>query len=442
MRRFLLLLGLTGTALVVSANEPVVADTTATSPATPPSVAPSDRGPATVDTTASAAAKPDSASATVPSTPGVPAPPAQPPVAAPGMAEYMKSRMHGMPPRRMAPPDTAGTSNAVAVPAMTALDPDSVYDEDKALEIKLKTDPEAARRYRSPRKAFFFSLLLPGAGQIYTGSYVRAGLFAAAELGIGIGWYQVAVVQSREKATQAREFAAAHWRQERYEKRWEALYSDTAGRSLVRQFSSPQRASYCASLYGEVESPNRTACSDNPAGSDFGLHLAQFAQGGFKSTDPGAWNQQQVLDFRAANIKNRQDFEDMIGRYQEFLPGWEDNPDTVTYPALEMYVKSVQELEKDPTVTVVNPWGASAMRDQYLSLRKESDDLARTQKWFLGAMVINHLASAFDAALTANRMNKRLLHLETSWLDELHVHGGLAWVGSLPATRGQVDWTF
>lgn len=327
-------------------------------------------------------------------------------------------------------------------PALMAVDPDSVYDEDKALEIKLKTDPEAARRYRSPRKAFFFSLLLPGAGQIYTGSYVRAGLFAAAELGIGIGWYKVAVVSSREKATEAREFAASHWRQERYEKRWASLFSDTAGRALVRQISSPQRSSYCASLYGEGESPNRTACSENPAGTDFELHLAQFAQGGLKSTDGNAWGQQRVLDFRAANIKNNQDFEDLVGRYQEFLPGWEDNVDTVSYPALEAYVKSVQEFEKDPSIVLNNPWGTSAMRDRYLSLRQESDDLARTQKWFLGAMIVNHLASAFDAALQANRMNKRLLHLETTWIDGLNVHGGLAWVGGLPATRGQVDWTF
>lgn len=344
-------------------------------------------------------------------------------------------------------PDTLSRA-AVADPstaptAVTALDPDSVYDEDKALEIKLKTDPEAARRYRSPRKAFFFSLLLPGAGQIYTGSYVRAGLFAAAELGIGIGWYKVAVVASREKATEAREFAARHWRQERYEKRWASMFSnDTSGKTQVRQISSPQRTSYCASLYGEGESPNRTACSDEPAGTNFGLHLSQFAQGGLKSTDVNAWSEQQVLDFRAANIRNTQDFEDLIGRYQEFLPGWEDNVDTVSFAALEAYSKSVLDFEKDPSIVLVNPWGASAMRDRYLNLRQESDDLARTQKWFLGALIVNHLASAFDAALQANRMNKRLLHLETTWIDGLNVQGGLAWVGGLPATRGQVDWTF
>lgn len=364
------------------------------------------------------------------------------------MTDYMKPRRYGdHGPMRNRTPDSASMATVaeppVVVPVAPAFEPDSVYDEDKALEIKLKTDPEAARRYRSPRKAFFFSLLLPGAGQIYTGAYVRAGLFAAAELGIGIGWYQVAVVSSREKATQAREFAARHWRQERYERRWATLFSDdTSGRTQVRQMSSPQRVSYCASLYGEGESPNRTACSDEPGSTDFKLHLSQFAQGGLKSTDAGAWSQQQVLDFRSANIRNTQDFEDLVGRYQEFLPGWEDNPDTVGFALLEAYAKSVQEFEKDPSVVLVNPWGASAMRDHYLDLRKQSDDLARTQKWFLGAMLANHLASAFDAALQANRMNKRLLHLETTWLDGLNVQGGLAWVGGSPATRGQVDWTF
>lgn len=348
---------------------------------------------------------------------------------------------------RMRPVPTGPTvghppSDAPAVTAPTTMESDSVYDEDKALEIRLKSDPEAARRYRSPRKAFFFSLLLPGAGQVYNGAYVKASLFLAAEAGIAIGWHQVAVVKSREKATQAREFAAQHWRQERYERRWASLFADTAGGSLVRNIASPNRAAYCQALYGEGENPVQSACADNPGSTEFGLHLLQFAQGGIRSSAAGAWNQQQVLDFRNANIKRLDAFEDLIGRNPEFLTGWEDNPDTTSLQTLEFYAKSVQEYQKDPTVVLVNPWGESAMRQTYLDLRRESDDLARTQKWFLTAMVINHLASAFDAALQANRMNRRLLHLETSWLEGLEVQGGLAWNGSVPVPTGRVGWAF
>jgi hypothetical protein len=75
-------------------------------------------------------------------------------------------------------------------------------------------------------------------------------------------------------------------------------------------------------------------------------------------------------------------------------------------------------------------------------MRAKANDYARMQAYFLGGMVINHLISALDAALTAHYHNKALYQTETSWWDRIHLDGGLAWQGFLPATTVSARLTF
>jgi len=361
------------------------------------------------------------------------------------MKDYMGAHHRFGPPPpaaiSSAPPDSDASTPAVPA-AMIANLP---YDEDSALEIKLKTDPEAARRYRSPRKAFFFSLLVPGAGQAYCGSWAKSALFVAAEIGLGVGWYQVAVVASRNKAREAERYAALHWRQQKYEAQWQKLFGDSSSLGdNARQGTAPWRESYCRSLYLD-KSPNKlAACQDAPVDSNINYpgHLAQFAVGGLHSTDSGAWTQEQVTAFRAANIQDLNQFHDLIGRYNEFTTGWEDDTTTITAASLGTYYNALVARSADPTVQVpINPWGISQMQAYYRSLRTRSDDLARTQKYFMGGMILNHLVSALDAALQASRMNKQLLHLETTWLDRIELDGGLALLPQ-PVTHATLAWRF
>jgi|GEM_PF-1260538 len=355
---------------------------------------------------------------------------------------------HMMPTPGIPPP----TAPVVAVPTPQPAEIDTPEDEEQALEIKLKTDPEAARRYRSPRKAFFLSLMLPGAGQIYVGSWIKATFFAATEIGLGVGWYDVVVVQARRKEREAEQFAALHWRQQAYEQNWQRLYGDTSGADTGKAFmnaTAPQRESYCNALLGSSsgsQSSAWNACVDAPTTAN-GYNSSQFAStysvGGVappSPTDPSAWSQDSVLSFRSHSIKDLTSFYSLIGNYPEFATGWDDDQNTVTPAMLVAYYNAITG--PNPSAQAIDPYGTTPEQQHYLALRERSDQLARMQKWFLGGMILNHLAAAFDAALQAGRMNRQLLQLQTSWLDHLDVQGGLAWTSTSATLQGQLDWSF
>jgi hypothetical protein len=103
---------------------------------------------------------------------------------------------------------------------------------------------------------------------------------------------------------------------------------------------------------------------------------------------------------------------------------------------------AVANFGTNPDTVIVNPFGLTLEQQHYQALRERSNELARMQKWFLGGMILNHLAAAFDAALQASRMNRQLLQLQTSWLDHLGVQGGLAWTSTSATLQGQLDWSF
>jgi TM2 domain-containing membrane protein YozV len=357
-------------------------------------------------------------------------------------------RGHMMPTPGIPPP----TEPVVAVPTPQPAEIDTPEDEDQALEIKLKTDPEAARRYRSPRKAFFLSLMVPGAGQIYVGSWIKATFFAATEIGLGVGWYEVVIVQAREKERQAEQYAAQHWRQQAYEQTWQKLYGDTSGGNdsqAVMSATAPNREAYCNALFGASSGTQNTewnACADAPTVAN-GYYSSKFATqysvGGVAPppTDPSAWSQDSVLAFRSHNIKDLTAFYGLIGE-NEFATGWDDYTNTVTAQQVYEFSVAVANFGTNPDTVIVNPFGLTLEQQHYQALRERSNELARMQKWFLGGMILNHLAAAFDAALQASRMNRQLLQLQTSWLDHLGVQGGLAWTSTSATLQGQLDWSF
>lgn len=328
-----------------------------------------------------------------------------------------------MPPRETRPP----------VVAPVVAEDTAEYEDEHGGGRKLRNDPRASKLYRSPRKAFFYSLVVPGAGQAWCGAYARAGLFLAAEAGLAYGWYQISIRDARAKGREAQRYADQHWSATRYEATRKRLYDEagTDNKNVVDQ-ASPYRDRYCDAIYGYDENPLRTACLD--ADTNYQAHVALL--------DDANRDVEYIGRQREANIKDLPTFYDRIGRDEEFVPGWEDATSSgVSFATLRAYGSALTD--NDPATTPsAAPWGTSQMRAVYLGMRQDADDLAATQSWFLGGLVLNHLLSAVDAALTAQRFNRRLYGEEkTSWVDGLHVQGGLAWANG-PATRADMFLEF
>jgi hypothetical protein len=77
----------------------------------------------------------------------------------------------------------------------------------------------------------------------------------------------------------------------------------------------------------------------------------------------------------------------MIGKYDQFRAGWEDYwLDPYKYDSVNFYT--------------------SPQRETYLGMRKDANDFYNNANRFLIFSVLNHLVSAFDAALAARRYNR------------------------------------
>lgn len=366
------------------------------------------------------------------------APPAAVAPGPPSLESYRMGRTGRHDPRFSSGMPEDPRRGAVVPPAPVAEEPVVPYEDERGAGRKLKNDPRAHKLYRSPRKAFFYSLVVPGAGQAWVGAYARASLFVAAEAGLLYGWYDVSIRQAREKTREAERFADANWSTSRYEAIRKRVYDSTSNEDDKRRLSAsmPYRDRYCQALYADDLNTLRDACLEIPSdtNANYRNHVQTFADEGLSV--------QEVHAKRAAGVKELATFYERIGRDEEFVPGWRDaTSDTVTSFSLLRYETSLND--KDPsTIPSGSPWGVSQMRAQYLGMRRDADDLAATQGWFLGGLVVNHIVSAIDAALAAQRSNRKLYDEEkTSWIDGLHLQGGLAWSNG-PATRADMFLEF
>jgi len=286
----------------------------------------------------------------------------------------------------------------------------------------LKSDPQASSLYRSPRKAFFYSLIIPGAGQAYVGHWGRGAAFLAVDLTLGFGWWYYAIHKSDEEMNKAHTYADKNWSSKKYESTYysidSALKSSKADTNVFSTLNS-SRSSLCASIYG-TGSSLYSYCNDI-SNANYGAHLDTMS----KDINPSNRNFHDATTFYS-----------LVGDQNEFVTGWSDAaaPDVI---ALQSYYDVLADGNPDTKPTTLYPFGTSNMQSVYNSMRSKSNDYARLQKWFLGGMLLNHLAAALDAALLAQSSNRRLYEMETRWWENVHVWGGLAWNSNTPTTQVQ-----
>ena len=187
--------------------------------------------------------------------------------------------------------------------------------------------------HKSPRVAFLMSLAVPGLGEIYTGATKRAIAFMAVE---ALTWINYARWRSKGNDLKAdfRRFADQYWDEVRY-REWQE-YNRSQGSPFKENETLP--------------------C---------------------KESDPGAGGCVKV---------DTQQYYEMIGKYDQFVFGWDDT--------------------RDEDFSTFNPNVRSPNREDYEDQRTESNKFLKRASIIIGLAVLNRVVSAFDASVHARSLSE------------------------------------
>ena len=263
---------------------------------------------------------------------------------------------------------------------------------------KVYSIDEMKGQYKSPRKALFFSLVIPGSGQLYVGgstfNYVRGAAYLAIEGALWGGWYYYSVHKYNKQVKRYKKFAKNHYSAYTYESKIHDLYnslddSDEEAEFIERYLSN--RETYCKSIYGKASTngcyvEGKELTNDKNHTNHVNGSFSLYNSGSYYSTIAGA----------------------------AYVLGWDDVEDEAAASALNLSDNDAE------TVAL----GTSTNWKTYRSMRNKANDYADMQAWFFGGLILNHIVSALDAAWSAHSHNKVLYEEELSWYDKLHFEGG------------------
>lgn len=228
---------------------------------------------------------------------------------------------------------------------------------------------EIAPVQKSTRKAFFLSMLIPGLGEYYVGSK-RGFVFLGIE---AVAWYIyiTRTKQGNDLDTQFKNFADTHWH-----------YADTkssTGEDLVYTYWNWFKDKLRENGFSDSVSPTNFTAIDS-------LTQALVGKSGISHTIPSTKTQQ---------------YYEMIGKYPQFVYGWEDI--TKNNAALRDSTGKANGNFDEDIRNVVSP-----DRNQYMNMRKQSNDKLKLGQDGIDLMIINRMVSAIDAARLAYHHNKKI----------------------------------
>jgi hypothetical protein len=240
-----------------------------------------------------------------------------------------------------------------------------------------RPDASGASR-KSPWLAGGLSLVLPGAGEIYSESYLKSAVFLAAEAALWVLAYTYDHKADRQ-TNFFQNYANAHWSVVSY-----AQYALTL---------APPGGNYkpiLASVPDTYPPWMRVNWAElNRMESDIGATTA----GMYYSHQLPAYNTQQYYE--------------LIGKYPQFNQGWDDAPPSFNYG---------------------NQLSAELL--YYSGQRGQANTYYTTASTYVAIALVNHIVSAVDAVLTAGSYN-RGLHASVG-SQRVPAYGGYA---NVPALR-------
>lgn len=271
------------------------------------------------------------------------------------------------------------------------------YDQDNSSENGKK----------SPWLAGALSLVVPGAGEIYSENYVMGGVFFAIE---AASWITAIVYDNKgNKQTNIfQDYANAHWNAVRYTN-WTL---DNIGH-LNPYVTTPTpsltpREYYHYSIYGKADPVNPDdqappfGCINWMYLNQMERAIAEGQQNGYTHTLPPYGDQQ---------------YYELIGKYDQFSRGWDDSDPTSDLES-EIPIKST-----------------SKKFYEYALMRAKANDYYDVASAFVSVAIVNHIVSALDAFWSATRYNNRL-HAEINMKIQPTPFG------SVPVTEAKIKYSF
>lgn len=246
-----------------------------------------------------------------------------------------------------------------------------------ALQVNLDEQAQDPENFSAPQKsigkAVLFSAAVPGAGQLYAGSYLKSALFLAAE---ATAW-AINISYNNKGDDQTRVFenyANTNWSEQRY---WSFVYSELNGKGVA---GFPD-GKYDADIVKD-DFEREIIINWEDAERD----LEQFAA------------TQYIIGFshHLPETKTQQYYE-MIGKYPEqFGNAWADAKFNTRYSG------------SYGGATASN---LTAMLEEYVVLRSDANRFY--DQAGIGSMIalVNHLVSAIDAGFTTRGFNRKQMRL-------------------------------
>lgn len=233
---------------------------------------------------------------------------------------------------------------------------DTVAAPDKGLSLQQDSTvatPTAVTAY--PARALMLSLAVPGTGQWYAGSTRRAAVFGAMELAAWSAWRQL-LARGEDAKKSFQRFADTHWDVEDWIDRVPLLNSEFPDVAIE------------GTHHLRLLLPDQSIVSSDTLSS--------------------GW-------IEGASVIRDRDFYENIGKYDQFVAGWDDLFDIEGQPAWWIQEKDVG----DTTETIV----MTGRRKKFLGQRADHNRLLQFASYAISAIMFNHLVSGIDAAVQVRR---------------------------------------
>jgi len=265
------------------------------------------------------------------------------------------------------------------------------------------------KEYKSPRLAMLLSLLVPGLGQAYSRSYIKATAFGAAEVAaIGVAVYLN--TRSKSERRKAYDYADENFSPDDIKRYYDTLRVEL----LLRDSSSIDKDS----IFLPYDSYFEEAVKSKSSHYYESIRDEDFTPG-WVDCDP-------MLDSLLVFI--RDDTRDAIsGKNGEYVR-W------VRYDQINKenfyYIKRIFDDMGRPVGGNEKIRGYSNYQIKYKEMMDKSDWYRDALNYTFYVMILNHIASAIDAGFTARAHNARLLGEDNSAWNRISVEQKFVFTGS------------